>query len=1180
MTSTAPELLKLNSNPEQPKGPARKQNVLLVRPPYFTPWTPPLGIAILKAYLNQSGHCARCFDFNADAELWGMHHKYFSVLAAAASSTSNDGYSKLWWVINAHMLAYANGAGLAAQRRVIETVSPLYGIHGTRSLVDALLPLIDRYFTRLTFLFDQLDLSSYDVIGSSTYTTSLSSSLWLLRRAKEQHPGIKTVIGGGVFADDLALGSDNLQILLNEYPWIDHIVLGEGEMLFKQILDGVLSHKRVVSLADLNGATLAMQDVPTPDFSDFSLERYYNLTIEGARSCPFQCSFCSETIQWGEYRKKPIDKFVEQVLELKSQCKMREFFMGDSLMNPYLIPFAAALTKQNADILYDGYLRADRPVTNKKFVKAWADSGLYRVRLGVESASGNVLKSMDKKTTPAVISEVLKTLSQAGIRTTTYWIVGFPGETEADFEETCEFIRNNHRYIYELEAHPYYYYPYGQVGSRLYQCESVYPDEVTNLTKFKVWEIIGASPSREVRYERLDRIAALATGLGIPNIYTMSERYQAEDRWRSLHPLALEVFSPPDLLVKSSDPDRAIPAISSIGQDDCNAVLCYRTSVSRKLLPEILTQTLAEIVRHHEVLRLRDAGAHYQAATVDDVLLSRLVRYFRNVDGVRPEIFAAKIVSELATDIDRFGPAPLRVGVLATEESACELFLVAHRRFLDSESVALLAEDVCRVYEQLLSGKKPFLRAAQKTYSDYVHGHSATGRFSLATTTAPADAVSLEIALSIVSAAGISPGAGRRREATLRFLTATLRTLERVGVADTAVVLDPRVIDSSITDTLGALNCIIPWAHSPKSTDGPVADMEEVGARVEKLCAPLRPLASDVKKSRAVLINLEFLNGSAWMGAEEWTPKGFLIGTSWLPWAASMEILPVSTPEGTVVRVISRNDVEAKSLAQEIALRLDGEIATVVQESDSMLLAERFWQEELGSLHEEGQSRPELDSELYETIDVELASVTGHLLIDGEVLALPDALLAMYSLLLARVDATAPSHVMLLYQNGDSLHPFPLRLVKSGNPKCLDFIRIAGQKALLAAEHSKHSDDIFRKLPLPDFVRHGCICRQGSDAPRELEHLLNGRQTYVRELDTVLDPGSNHTARARIFFRPESIARSLIEDLALALPAALKKVLENPELRLSDLLWQGEQSTALEQVIRVPELSYEFQFGK
>jgi len=60
--------------------------------------------------------------------------------------------------------------------------------------------------------------------------------------------------------------------------------------------------------------------------------------------------------------------------------------------------------------------------------------------------------------------------------------------------------------------------------------------------KFKVWEIIDVDPPREVRYERLRRISKLASNLGLPNIYTMAERYQAEDRWHSLYPLAAEVY--------------------------------------------------------------------------------------------------------------------------------------------------------------------------------------------------------------------------------------------------------------------------------------------------------------------------------------------------------------------------------------------------------------------------------------------------------------------------------------------------------------------------------------------------------------------------------------------------------------------------------------------------------------
>ena len=519
-----------------------KGRVLLIKPPYFTPWTPPLGIAILKTFLEQSGYFVKCHDFNTDSELWSMHHKYFSAIQTLEDVLMNDGYSKLWWILNAHMLAYANDADAATCSRVLEVIIPQYGITHSKEVLDVLISLVETFFQRLDDLLNQLDLSGYTAVGASAYTTSLAASLFILKKVKQDCPWIKTVMGGGVFADDLALGSDNLATLVEEYPCVDHVVLGEGEMLLLKLLDGDLAHKRVISIIDLQGASLEIKDVPTPNFTDFKLGDYYHMTIEGARSCPFQCSFCSETIQWGGYRKKPITVLVDQVMELVERHNNNAFFMGDSLMNPYVQDFAKELINRKANIFYDGYLRADKPVTNRDRTKLWARSGLFRVRLGIESASTRVLGAMDKMTTPKVISDVLKSLVSAGIRTTTYWIVGFPGETEEDFQETLDFIEEHHRYIYELEAHPYYYYPYGQVGSRLYQCRSLYPEEVTDVTKFKVWEIVDADPPREVRYERLRRLSKLASSLGLPNIYTMAERYHAEDRWHSLYPLSVEVY--------------------------------------------------------------------------------------------------------------------------------------------------------------------------------------------------------------------------------------------------------------------------------------------------------------------------------------------------------------------------------------------------------------------------------------------------------------------------------------------------------------------------------------------------------------------------------------------------------------------------------------------------------------
>jgi len=527
---------------EYPHKAIRNSKICLIRPPFFTPWSPPLGISLLKSYLEQHNYSVQCLDFNVDPKLWSTHHKYFEALQAKEDISINDGYSQLWFILNAHMLAFINGADSTVCSRILKQITPFYGIRLDVQVLRTLSTTLESYFSRLQELYNQYDFSPFSVVGTSTYSSSLPSSLYLLRRIKQEYPHIKTVMGGGVFFDDLALGSENLKTLTEKYPFVDHVILGEGELLFLRLLQGTLSDRRVITIGDLKGETLNINDVPTPDFRDFDLEKYFHLTIEGGRSCPFECTFCSETVQWGLYRKKPKQLLTEQVIDLAHKHNNNRFFMGDSLMNPYIEGFSSELLKENADIFYDGYLRADKIAADKERVRRWARSGVYRVRLGIESGSARILEMMDKKTSPQTVSDVLKALANAGIRTTTYWIVGYPGETEEDFQETVSFVQENHKYIYELEAHPYYYYPYGQVASRLYNSYSLYPEEVTEVMGFKEWEIVDCQPTRQEKFDRLRRISKIATNLGLPNIYSTVERYKAEDRWFNLYPKAVEVY--------------------------------------------------------------------------------------------------------------------------------------------------------------------------------------------------------------------------------------------------------------------------------------------------------------------------------------------------------------------------------------------------------------------------------------------------------------------------------------------------------------------------------------------------------------------------------------------------------------------------------------------------------------
>ena len=81
-----------------------------------------------------------------------------------------------------------------------------------------------------------------------------------------------------------------------------------------------------------------------------------------------------------------------------------------------------------------------------------AKSGCKRIELGVESYSNNVLNAMNKKITIDDIKKNLQFAKNSGIYVCIYLIVGFPGETENDFQETCLFLRENAHLIDEIRS--------------------------------------------------------------------------------------------------------------------------------------------------------------------------------------------------------------------------------------------------------------------------------------------------------------------------------------------------------------------------------------------------------------------------------------------------------------------------------------------------------------------------------------------------------------------------------------------------------------------------------------------------------------------------------------------------------------------------------------------------------
>ncbi len=519
-----------------------ESRIMLVLLPFWTPLFPPLGISCLKSYLKQNGYHARTVDANTEASFWNLYYEYFSILRGYIPEEKRGNFYNIGHeVFRNQMMAYINKSDI---KKYYELVKILVSFNFYTEIDDEQVKVLDKvigcFFQKLeSYLINLIEKHKPETIGLSVYTGNIAPSMYAFRIIKEKYPYITTIMGGGVFANQLAEGSQNLDLFMEKTPYIDKYISGEGEILLLRMLQGKLpDNKRFFTLKDINNETLDITSVKVPDFSDINTSVYPQMSSYTSRSCPFECSFCSETVQWGKYRKKSAVQVVNELKELYSSNKCQLFLLGDSLLNPIIDSLSKELIKDEISLYWDGYLRADKHVCNTENTLLWRKAGFYRARLGVESGSQRVLDLMEKHITTEQIKEAVACLAYAGIKTTTYWVVGYPGETEEDFQMTLDLIEEMKDDIYEAECSPFTYFLSGQVSSDKFASEFgiklLYPESATDMLVTQSW-ILNSGSVREETYSRVCRLANHCKKLGIPNPYSMEEIFEADMRWKRLH---------------------------------------------------------------------------------------------------------------------------------------------------------------------------------------------------------------------------------------------------------------------------------------------------------------------------------------------------------------------------------------------------------------------------------------------------------------------------------------------------------------------------------------------------------------------------------------------------------------------------------------------------------------------
>ncbi|WP_151775383.1 RiPP maturation radical SAM C-methyltransferase [Streptomyces abyssomicinicus] len=314
-------------------------------------------------------------------------------------------------------------------------------------------------------LADELVAGGYDVVGMTSTFDQNMPSLALARALKERSLRVVTVMGGA--------NCDDVQgaALHRNFACLDYVVRGEGELVLPRLLD-LLSRSDpdgsppAADLAAVPGlcwrdpdeksavneqprAVVPMDSVPEADlsgyFDTFRAARSVagvepKVQIEGGRGCwwgeKHHCTFCGLNGSLMAFRAKSSDRVVREIENAVRAHHMLDVVFADNIMDMgYLRDLLPRLAEKPWDLRLFFEIKSNLGIGQ---LKVLAEAGVAQVQPGIESLSTHVLRLMRKGVTGWQNVRLLRDCRTVAVFPGWNFLYGFPGETEADYEEVVE----------------------------------------------------------------------------------------------------------------------------------------------------------------------------------------------------------------------------------------------------------------------------------------------------------------------------------------------------------------------------------------------------------------------------------------------------------------------------------------------------------------------------------------------------------------------------------------------------------------------------------------------------------------------------------------------------------------------------------------------------------------------
>jgi radical SAM superfamily enzyme YgiQ (UPF0313 family) len=294
-----------------------------------------------------------------------------------------------------------------------------------------------------------------DVVGLTCVTFTYGRARQIARRLRER-TGARIVLGGPHVTA--------LPERMDEE--FDFGVLGEGEETLTALIGHLRASEPPEALASIEGLAFwregrrvinprrpliePIDQIPCPDRRIYRTQTGLhggNVSIMTSRGCPYDCSFCASTSHWQRLRVHSADYVLEELDEVIRRYRPWQVVFEDDLF----IADRRRLSEIAEGILRRGHHRRTRFLVSARANLLTDDvCGVLRsintrtVFVGLESACDHVLLALGKKNITAQTNQqALDNAARHGLKVIGTFILGTPGETFDDLQETYCFVQRN-----------------------------------------------------------------------------------------------------------------------------------------------------------------------------------------------------------------------------------------------------------------------------------------------------------------------------------------------------------------------------------------------------------------------------------------------------------------------------------------------------------------------------------------------------------------------------------------------------------------------------------------------------------------------------------------------------------------------------------------------------------------